>query len=170
MLASPGMAANIKGATMGEEGQIRPPPGRVCVFAGEDCLARSWCCHLEKDRAYGGTISIPNDADRKRRNLFIDTERAWFDLTDAERNSIWDDDGAVIYNYVTFKYDESCHRKYGDGLRCRNTWKRKTPAAKPAAGDSHTTGRQRLLEMLNAPDPLAECAVVDTSGCHPRKN
>jgi hypothetical protein len=40
------------------------------------------------DRAYGGTISIPNDADRKRRNLLINTARAWFDLTAPEREAI----------------------------------------------------------------------------------
>jgi hypothetical protein len=124
-LTAAGIAADVRAAS-GDEVQIRPAsPGRVCLFPGEECFARSFCCRLEKDPVYGGTVSVPKDADRKRRNLFIDTERAWFSLTNEERERIWDGDGATIYDYVTFKYDASCHRKHGDGLRCRDTWRRK---------------------------------------------
>ena len=133
-LASTSMAANFKGSQANfqgdklveEEDVTLPPPGRLCIVGGQECQARDgW--HLERDRAYGGTVAIPDGADRTVRNLAINTERGWFLLTDAERSNIdvTDPDGTTIHDYLACKYDLQCHRKYGDGLRCRDTWKRR---------------------------------------------
>jgi hypothetical protein len=106
-------------------GRRAAPPGNLCISGGQECIARDgW--HLEKDRAYGGSIAIHDGADVKQRNEDIDTDRTWLKLTEDERISILDED-RTIYDYFEFRYDHACHRKYGDGLKCRDTWKRKKP-------------------------------------------
>jgi hypothetical protein len=173
-LSAPAQGANIKGSQghfegdklVDEPGSIVPPPGRLCIVGGEECIARDgW--HLERDVAFGGHVAIEDGADAKTRQRNIDTDRVWLKLSDDERSSILAEEN-TIYDYFSFRYDQACHKRYGDGLRCRDTWKRQKKHAVAPSAQANVEPVRAVLRAVeeNNRSMFIDVMVVTLLGMH----
>jgi hypothetical protein len=104
------------------------PPGWDCNAIGQpNRPLPGW--HAEADKVTGRTIMIPDNLTphgplAQARIQVIDLARAWWDLTDLEREAIQRGD-KILDDLIEVIEEPGCRERYrNDTLYCRDTWRR----------------------------------------------
>jgi hypothetical protein len=126
-IALAAVLACLTGAAHALECKLQPP-GWDCNAIGQAYgPLPGW--HAEADKVTGRTIMIPDNLTPHgplagARIAVIDTARAWWDLTNPEREAIYRGE-KIIDDFIEVVEEPGCRERYhNDTLYCRDTWKR----------------------------------------------